>query len=192
MYLNTNHHQHHGSLAGSKHGTIMTNELSSSSSAMIPLKPDVIREHKDHSSIYYRMSSSSPNDYSTPHTTTQTNRSTPIYSTDTTPVVYTVEPGRSLRLAAASRQHHNSYDRSTADAPSLLSRTTGPTTPSTTEESVSSSLSTDSSESSKRDSTRSSRSFEENIDEYLEPEQPDLSKPQQRHLKSSNNSPTNL
>lgn len=173
MYLNTNHHQ------SGKTGTLPINELSSSSSAMIPLKPDVIREHKDHSSIYYRISSSSPNEYSTPAGAgVLTNRSTPIYSTDTTPVIYTVEPGRGGRPP-----------RSTAatDAPSLISRTTMGTTPSTTEESMSSA------DSSKRDSTRSSKSFEENIDEYLEPECPDLSKPEPKSKSSASPTrPTNL
>lgn len=171
----SNQHHHHGS----KQGTMI--DLSSSSSAMIPLKPDVIREHKEHSSIYYRStatnssstSSNSPNDYSTPNTIGSSVgiRSTPLYSTDTTPVIYTVEPGRTLR--------------------SVISRTTGPTTPSTTEESVTSSCSSSSS-SSKRDSARSSKSFDENIEEYLEPEGPDLSRPQPKTTKSSSSSPTNL
>jgi hypothetical protein len=44
------------------------------------------------------------------------------------------------------------------------------TTPSTSTDSASGS--------SKRESTRSSKSFEENIEEYLEPEYDDLSKPE--------------
>lgn len=138
------------------------------SSALQPLKPDVIREHKDHSIIYgpAMTNRSSSHDYSTPHLQFITPASLPRRSTNYSNNVYVNDTP--IYIVEKDNQ---SYDPNALGG-AELSRTTMTTTPS------GGSDSTSSSNHSSGSSTRSSKSFEENIEEYLEPEYDDLSKPE--------------
>lgn len=136
-----------------------TNSLRMDNTALQPLKPDIIREHKDYSIISNASSTLPPTGYSTPRIQYITPNSLPRNG----------EPNLSSnrfyinQTPSYVNQDEPSYDRQPVnDMPSTSFATTTSTS--------------SSSSSSKRNSTISSK-FEEDIQEYLDPEFDDLRKP---------------
>jgi flagellar biosynthesis/type III secretory pathway M-ring protein FliF/YscJ len=132
-----------------------SNSIKRDSTAMQPLKPDIIREHKDYSVISTTTNSTLPNGFSTPYS------------------AHFISPSSIPRATAGEK--HSSGVNSTPIYIVDQSYDQNPVLTSSTSSSSSASSKRISSQTTSSSSSKSS--FEENIDEYLDPEFDDLSKP---------------